>query len=61
MCDLGGSGYCLWRLNRKVCKKSLGNNSNNSYCHYYVAALHFFEAVALLLLHATFCVMSEGL
>jgi len=33
----------------------------SNYCHNYVAALHFVEAVALLLLHATFFVTSEGL
>ena len=27
MCDLGGSGYCLWGLDRNVCEKSLSNNS----------------------------------
>ena len=27
MCDLGGSGYCLWGLERKVCEKSLGDIS----------------------------------
>jgi hypothetical protein len=27
VCDLGGSGYCLWGLERKkVCEKSLGDN-----------------------------------
>ena len=28
MCDLGGSGYCLWGLERKMCEKSLGDNSD---------------------------------
>jgi len=33
----------------------------SNYCHNYVAALHFVATVALLLLHAMFCVTSEGL
>jgi len=33
----------------------------SNYCHNYVAAQHFVETVALQPLHATFCVMSEGL
>jgi len=32
-----------------------------NYCHNYVAAVYFVETVALLLLHATFSVMSESL
>ena len=27
MCDLGGSGYCLWGLETKMCEKSWGDNS----------------------------------
>jgi len=27
VCDLSSFGYCLWGLERKVCKKSLGNNN----------------------------------
>jgi len=28
VCDIGGSGYCLWVLEGKVCEKSLGNNND---------------------------------
>ena len=31
VCDLGGSGYCLWGLEGKVCKKSLCNNNGILY------------------------------
>ena len=27
MCHLGGFGYYLWGLEKKLCKKSLSNNS----------------------------------
>ena len=42
MRDLGGSGYCLWGLERnKVCEKSLGDNS----CILGIGVKHYGENV----------------
>ena len=47
---------------KKEVKLLISFDKYSNYFHIYVAALYFLEAVTLLLLlHATFAVMSEGM